>query len=151
MIDKALSNPLGMAAQPELLVDIEVPEQSSPPNVVVNPDGSVDVIIYPTVSQEEDYFYANLAESMSDSDLNTLANDLLAAVDEDRRSRQDWVDTYLEGIKLLGLKYEERTDPFPNASGVFNPMLAEAAVTIPLRNDAGDHARIRPSQNSGAW
>ena len=73
-------------------------------------------------------FTKNLAEDMDDNQLGSVANDLLKDYEDDLNSRRDWIDTYVKGMKLLGLKYEEMTEPWANACGVFHPMLMEAAV-----------------------
>ena len=73
-------------------------------------------------------FDVNLAEEMDESQLMSLGYSLLKEVDEDISSRKDWLDTYVKGLQLLGLKYEERTEPWPGACGVFHPLLMEAAV-----------------------
>lgn len=73
-------------------------------------------------------FDMNLAEVLPDSVLASLAYDLIDDVEEDMRSRKDWLDVYIRGLKLLGLKYEERSEPWPGASGVFHPLLMESAV-----------------------
>jgi hypothetical protein len=65
---------------------------------------------------------------MSESQLISLAYDLLGDVEEDISSRKDWLDTYVKGLQLLGLKYEERSEPWPGACGVYHPLLMEAAV-----------------------
>ena len=71
---------------------------------------------------------ANLAEHMSEKDLQNIASDLLEDFENDQSSRKEWVDTYVDGLKLLGMKYEDRTEPWPGACGVFYPLLSEAAV-----------------------
>ena len=78
--------------------------------------------------EDDDEFDKNLAEELDDSVLQSLAADLLGDYDDDLRSRKEWIDTYVKGLKLLGLKYEERSEPWPGASGVFHPMLMEAGV-----------------------
>jgi len=80
------------------------------------------------LDEKEDDFGANLAEDMDEKDLQSIASDLLADVDADISARKEWLDTYVKGLKLLGLKHEERTDPWPGACGVFHPLLSEAAV-----------------------
>ena len=77
---------------------------------------------------EQIAFTANLAEHMDEGALGSLAGSLVQDYDDDCNSRKDWIDTYTRGLKLLGLKYEEMTDPWPGASGVFHPLLMEAAV-----------------------
>lgn len=79
-------------------------------------------------SDAEPEFDANLAEEMSESELMMLAGDLLGDYEADLSSRKDWLDTYVKGLKLLGLKYEARSEPWPGASGVFHPLLMESAV-----------------------
>lgn len=78
--------------------------------------------------EDEESFDENLAEKLGDAQLQSLAADLLADFDDDLSSRKEWIDTYVKGLKLLGLKYEERSEPWPGASGVFHPMLMEAGV-----------------------
>ena len=73
-------------------------------------------------------FDDNLADYMSESDLDSLGSDLVADFEKDLRDRKEWVQTYIEGLKLLGLKYEERTEPWNGACGVFHPMLTESVV-----------------------
>lgn len=119
-MDKALYQaPQGLDAlqeEPDLQIEIEDPE-----SVKINGEE----IIPP---KEEDDFDANLAEEMGANELQTLASDLLEDYDSDIGSRKDWLDTYVKGLKLLGLKYEERTEPWAGSCGVFHPLLMESAV-----------------------
>ena len=73
-------------------------------------------------------FDANLAEEMKDGVLSSLGTTLVEQFNEDWNARKDWVDTYVKGLKLLGLKYEERSEPWSGACGAFHPILAEAVV-----------------------
>lgn len=73
-------------------------------------------------------FDANLAEFMDDGTLDTLGKDLVEDFDKDVGDRKDWIQTYVDGLKLLGLKYEDRTEPWQGACGVFHPMLTESVV-----------------------
>jgi hypothetical protein len=92
-------------------------------------DGGVEIDFEPeTDLPEEAPFEANLALYMDDMDLNTLGETLLSGVEEDRQSRGDWEATMSEGIKLMGLKIEDRQTPFKGACGVYDPLLAEAVV-----------------------
>jgi hypothetical protein len=75
-----------------------------------------------------DDFDANLAEFMDDSTLGRLGEDLIGEFDKDIGDRKDWIQTYVDGLKLLGLKYEDRTEPWQGACGVFHPMLTESVV-----------------------
>ncbi len=70
----------------------------------------------------------NLAENMNDGDLEMIARELSDAYDGDKESRGDWSSTYAEGLELLGMQYEDRTNPFPGASGVSHPLLAESVT-----------------------
>ena len=125
-IDKALYQaPEGIevlaAAEPELEIEIEDPE-----SVTIGMDG-LEIEIEPAKESEDD-FNANLAEEMDEGGLTELAGDLLGDFSDDISSRKDWMQTYVEGLKLLGLKYEDRTEPWQGACGVFHPMLTESVV-----------------------
>lgn len=89
--------------------------------------GDIDIELSPGEETEDD-FDANLADFMSDSALDSLGGELVADFDKDINDRKDWIRTYVEGLKLLGLKYEERTEPWNGACGVFHPMLTESVV-----------------------
>lgn len=128
-IDKGLyAAPMGMEEEadmmdiPELEIEIEDPEA-----VRIGIDG---MPILEIESEEEgpDDFEANLAEFMTEGALQELSSDLLGLYDSDVGARKDWVDTYVDGIKLLGLKTEERVEPWEGACGVFHPMLTESVV-----------------------
>jgi len=110
-----------MTAEPAIEIEIEDPE-----NVKIGIDG-VEIELLPEEPSAED-FDANLAEFMDDGDLQTLANDLISLVDADINSRKEWVEMYVKGLEVLGMKYEERTEPWSGACGVFSPLLTEAAV-----------------------
>jgi hypothetical protein len=122
-IDKALyQNPVGIddAALNEEAIEIEIID---PEQVNIHADG-LDISITPT----EPEFDMNLAEDMDEGALQTLAGDLDGDIENDKNSRKDWEKAYVEGIKLLGLQYEERTEPWNGACGVFHPMITEAVV-----------------------
>ena len=76
----------------------------------------------------EDDFDANLAEYLDDSVIQSLVSELISDYEDDVASRRDWMQTYVDGLQLLGLKIEERTDPWPGACGVYHPLLSEALV-----------------------
>jgi len=78
--------------------------------------------------KDEEDFSANLAEDMDERELQSLANDLIGEFDEDVSSRRDWMQTYVDGLELLGMKIEERTEPWEGACGVYHPLLSEALV-----------------------
>ena len=126
-IDKAMYEaPQGLealaATQQEPMIEIEIED---PEGVVINMDGTKIEIGKDDVEGD---FNANLAEEMASSDIATLAGELLGDYDTDLASRKDWLDTYVKGLQLLGLKYEERTEPWPGACGVHHPLLMESAV-----------------------
>ena len=123
-IDKALYElPQGLAAieqGPPVEIEIEDPE-----SVKVNIDG-LEINIDNT--EDTDEFSKNLAEELSSGDLATLAGDLVGDFDSDIAARKDWIQTYVDGLELLGLKIEERSEPWDGACGVYHPILAEAVT-----------------------
>jgi hypothetical protein len=129
-IDKALSQaPLGLdqleemgAEEPALEIEIEDPE-----SVTIGVDGE-PILTIEEMEEDEDDFGANLAEEMDEGALQNLANDLIGDFDSDISSRKDWIQTYVDGLELLGLKIEERAEPWEGACGVYHPLLAEAVV-----------------------
>jgi hypothetical protein len=126
-IDKALNAaPTGLTAmQPTLDID----EQYAEPN---EPEIEIEIELDLEGEGEEDEappgFDDNLAEDMDDGQLTELAGDLLGEFDEDISSRKDWIQTYVDGLELLGMKVEDRTEPWPGACGVYHPLLSEALV-----------------------
>jgi hypothetical protein len=76
----------------------------------------------------EDEFDENLAEHISEKELATLAGDLMGDFEDDISARKDWIQTYVDGLELLGMKIEERTEPWEGACGVYHPLLSEALV-----------------------
>jgi hypothetical protein len=94
------------------------------------PDGTVEVSLEGGSSEKdgEGEFGDNLAEFMDEAALSSLASELTELVDADITSRKEWADTFVKGLEVLGFKYEERTDPWDGASGVFSTVLAEAAI-----------------------
>ena len=122
-MDKGLyAAPQGLESlQPDIEIEIENPE-------AVHIDmGGLEIDLEPGEGNEEG-FDDNLAEYISDSVLDSLGSELVSEVDKDLMDRKDWMRTYVEGLKLLGLKYEERTEPWNGACGVFHPMLTESVV-----------------------
>jgi len=106
---------------PDMEIEIEDPES------VHIGLGGIEIDLEPRKETAED-FDANLAEYMDDKDLAALVTDLVGDFDKDINDRKDWIQTYVDGLKLLGLKYEERTEPWQGACGVFHPMLTESVV-----------------------
>ena len=121
-IDKALYQaPVGMmeSQEPDIEIEIEDPES------VKIGIGGLEVEITPG---DEADFDSNLAEEMDEGQLSTLAGELLEDYDNDLNSRKEWLTTYVNGLKLLGLNYEERSEPWQGACGVTHPLLMESAV-----------------------
>ena len=119
----------GLYAAPEGLSDLA--------DMADMPDLEIDIELEPIDGEMEDVeeaegtaedFDANLAEFMDDKDLQSLGEELVGDFDKDTGDRRDWIQTYVDGIKLLGLKYEDRTEPWQGACGVFHPMLTESVV-----------------------
>lgn len=99
------------------------------PDMVTLDDGSVEITIIPGAEPSDmGGFDTNLAETLDEGVLNELADDLVGMISADIESRKDWADTYVKGLDVLGFKYEERTDPWEGASGVYSTVLAEAAI-----------------------
>jgi len=109
----------------ESALEIEIVD----PEMVTMSDGSVEITLIPDADISDVMsFDANLAEALDDGQLNELADDLVGLVDADIDSRKDWADTFVKGLDVLGFKYEERTDPWEGACGVYSTVLAEAAI-----------------------
>jgi hypothetical protein len=126
-IDKSLYQaPVGIDALAEDEEPIEI-EIVDPEEVKIGIDG-MEIDLIPSKDKDDEGFDDNLAEYMDQSAMQSLAGDLAAVVDQDKASRKDWEKAYTEGLKLLGLQYEERTEPWNGASGVFHPMITEAVV-----------------------
>jgi hypothetical protein len=99
------------------------------PEMVTLSDGSMEITLIPDANEADLMgFDANLAEALDDNDLQGLAQDLVGLIDADIESRKDWADTFVKGLDVLGFKYEERTDPWEGACGVYSTVLAEAAI-----------------------
>jgi len=122
-IDTALS-PLDMGLigdEPAIEIEIENPD-----DVKIGIDGvEIDLMPEPLMAEE---FDANLAEYMDEGELQSLASELVALVDADINSRKDWTEMFVKGLEVLGMKYEERTEPWNGACGVYSPLLTEAAI-----------------------
>jgi len=109
------------AGEPDLQIEIENPDA-----VHIGIDG-MEIDLEPH-DQMDDEFNDNLAEYIDESVLQSLASELTADYDEDVSSRKDWMQTYVDGLELLGMKIEERTEPWPGACGIYHPLMSEALV-----------------------
>ena len=114
-------DPSEMSAEPAIEIEIENPEA-----VKIGIDG-VEINLEPETPTAES-FDANLAEYMDEGKLEGLSNELLSLIDADINSRKDWTEMFVKGLEVLGMKYEERTEPWNGACGVYSPLLVEAAV-----------------------
>jgi hypothetical protein len=125
-VDKGMYEaPMGMeelaADEPDLEIEIEDPEE------VTIRAGGMEIEIDPD-RMADDEFNTNLAEELDDADLAQLASDLMEGYEGDLSARKDWLDTYVEGLELLGLKLEDRSEPWEGACNVFHPLMTESLV-----------------------
>ena len=107
--------------EPDFEIEIEDPEA-----VTMRMPG-LEIEIEPG-KEEDDEFNANLAEKLSEEVLETLAGELTGDFEDDVASRKDWMQTYVDGLELLGMRLEERSEPWEGACGVYHPLLSEALV-----------------------
>jgi hypothetical protein len=123
MIDKNMTpqDAAGLPDEPAIEIEIENPDA-----VNIGIDG-VEIQLEPE-AETADTFDANLAEYIDESALSSLASELIEQVDADINSRKDWVEMYVKGLEVLGMKYEKRTEPWSGACGVYSPVLTEAAI-----------------------
>lgn len=121
-IDKALYQaPQGLdALTEEPMIEIEME-----PEIEIT---ELEIDLNPKTSDKDDSFDDNLAEFLDESVLEELASELASDFDDDVGSRKDWMQTYVDGLELLGMKIEERTEPWEGACGVYHPLLSEALV-----------------------
>jgi hypothetical protein len=126
-IDKSLNQaPLGLedlvGMEPDIEIEIEDPES------VEIRAGGIEIEIGKGGGTGIKDFTTNLADHLDEGVLDTLADELIDDFTQDKDSRKEWEKTYRDGLKLLGLKIEERTEPWPGSCGVFHPLLSEAVV-----------------------
>ena len=126
-IEKGLyAAPLGMEEQADMETPLEISIED-PEAVTIGVDGKPILKIEKQEDSDED-FSENLAEYMDESVLQSLSSDLIGDFEDDLSSRKDWMQTYVDGLQLLGMKIEDRMEPWPGACGVYHPLLAEALV-----------------------
>ena len=131
-IDKpipTISRPLTTEQETELVLSETEVMPTSPTEVTEYDDGSVDINFDPTkdLSAGAD-FNSNIAEIIDEQELGVLGSELSQNYEDYKSSRQDWEQAYVQGLDLLGFKYEQRTEPFQGASGATHPVLAEAVT-----------------------
>ena len=115
----------------EGLEEMEIPEMEIEivdPESVTLSDGSMEITLMPGTEGDFTEFGGNLAEMMSEDDLDELSDELVGQVKSDIEARKDWADTFVKGLDVLGFKYEQRTEPWEGACGVNSTVLAEAAI-----------------------
>ncbi len=131
-IEKGLySAPLGLDDSISDMEEMEVPDleiEIVDPEAVTLSDGGMEITLIPGTEADFTEFGMNLAEVLDESHLNELSDELMGQVQSDTDSRKDWADTFVKGLDVLGFKYEERTDPWEGACGVYSTVLAEAAI-----------------------
>jgi hypothetical protein len=124
-VEKSLYQaPVGLESldeAPDLEIEIEDPDA-----ITIGVDG-LSIKLEPEPETADD-FDANLAEYLDDKIMATIAGDLLSDFEDDISARKDWIQTYVDGLELLGMKIEERTEPWEGACGVYHPLLSEALV-----------------------
>ena len=125
-VEREITTPdLEIEQAPGVNIDVEQPLTNG--NAMMLEDGSA--IVNPMEEQPNVKNHnANLAEMVDESDLRSIAADLMSEFESDKNSRSDWEKTYTEGLDLLGFKYDDRARPFSGASGVTHPLLAEAVT-----------------------
>ena len=120
-----LGNIAEVGIEDVLEIEIDAPE------ITMLEDGGVEIMLVAD-SVDDDIenapFDANLAEYMDDGQLTELSSELVAEVEADTQSRREWTDTYVRGMQVLGFNYENRTEPWQDACGVYSTVLAEAAI-----------------------
>jgi len=125
MMDKGLYQaPTGLSPLEDEPLEIDIVE----PEMVTLADGSVEITLIPEQQAAGGEFNENLADVLDEGELTKLASELIGLVDADINARKDWADTYVKGLEVLGFKYEERTEPWDDACGVYSTLLAEAAI-----------------------
>ena len=131
--DSTLDNPADGPAKPDDSERIDIEEVGTTVNLDTDSDTDVEIIedgsaIIGAEQVSPVSFDSNLAETLDSSYLQSIANELIEKVENDKSTREDWEQSYTKGLDLLGFKYEERTRPFRGASSVNHPMLAQAVT-----------------------
>jgi hypothetical protein len=120
---------MGEMGQPDAMIEMDIVTSKDTPIMIELEDGGVEI----NFGEENENidaapFDANLADYLEDSQLQEISSELCDAVEGDMAARRDWADSYVAGLDVLGMKYEERTEPWENACGVYSNILAEAAI-----------------------
>ena len=128
-MDEELMGEMGEEMTPDAMVGIDVVTEGDLPVMVELEDGSVEITLGEEIEEiDAAPFDANLADYLDDGQLQEISGELCEAIDGDTSARREWADSYVRGLDVLGFKYEERTEPWENACGVYSNILAEAAI-----------------------
>ena len=143
-VEKSIAQ-LMTEAPVEAEVEIETTSEDQLPlfesdDTVMLEDGSAIVGYVEDENELGGDFYANLAEEMDEANLQDLASELVESYKDDVESRQEWLEGYTDGLDLLGIKTDDREEPFRGASGVYHPLLAESATQF----QAGAYKELLP-------
>ena len=142
-VEKSISQLLATPQEAEVEVETTVEEQMplfASDDTVMLDDGSAIVGYVEDDEDDQGDFYSNLAEEMDEGELDELATELLSSYKDDLESRQDWLNQYTDGLDLLGIKTDDREEPFRGATGVYHPLIAESATQF----QAGAYKELLP-------
>ena len=143
-VEKSVAQMMEAPQDEELEIEVEAEDEqpslfASEDTIMLEDGGAIVGYVEDEEETEADHF-KNLAEDMDEAELQSLASELVGSYREDLDSRQDWLDQYTEGLDLLGIKTEERDEPFRGASGVTHPLIAESATQF----QAGAYKELLP-------
>ncbi len=130
---------MGIEAASEMMPEIEI-EIEDPESVLIGVDG-MPILEISKDDEDENEFNKNLAEDMDDRELATIAGDLTGLFEDDVSARRDWVETYSDGLKLLGLRLEEKSEPWEGASCVQPRDLRQNLRVVHIRSASASTAR----------
>ena len=120
---------MGGMGEPDATIEMAIATDENTPVVVELEDGGVEVSFGEEVEDiDAAPFDANLADYLDDKQLQEISNELSGFVETDMEARSDWADSYVRGLDVVGFQYEERTEPWENACGVYSTVLAEAVI-----------------------
>ena len=120
---------MGEEMAPNAMVEMAIATDEDMPIMIELEDGSVEISFGEEIEDiDAAPFDANLADYLDDKQLQEISSDLTEAIEGDMAARRDWADTYVKGLDVIGFNYEERTEPWENACGVYSNILAEAAI-----------------------
>ena len=120
---------MGEEMAPDAMVEMAIATDEDMPIMIELEDGSVEISFgEETEDIDAAPFDANLADYLDDKQLQEISSDLCEAIEGDMSARRDWADSYVKGLDVIGFNYEERTEPWENACGVYSNILAEAAI-----------------------